>query len=293
MSAATELVVIERSSALTVFTDPDQIDPVLKRIADEARALVPDVTTAKGRAEIKSVAYRVAQSKTYLDNLGKDLVAEYKELPRKIDATRKMARDFLDALRDEVRAPLDAWEAEQARIEAERLAAEEAERLRVQIEHDHELALLMNAQIDAERAEKARVAAAQQAERDRQIAAEAEARARQEAEQRVIDARLAAERAEQARQDAEARAERERAEAAELAKRAAAEAVERERRRAEEEQRRQAEEQAKRDADMAHRKAVNRAALAAFIQHGLSEEQGKLAVTAIVNGAIPNVKIQY
>ncbi|EES5368095.1 cell envelope biogenesis protein TolA, partial [Escherichia coli] len=38
-------------------------------------SFVPDITTAKGRKEIAYLAYKVAQTKTYLDGLGKDLVA--------------------------------------------------------------------------------------------------------------------------------------------------------------------------------------------------------------------------
>ncbi|OCS62006.1 hypothetical protein BBZ50_02590 [Escherichia coli] len=51
-------------------------------------SFVPDITTAKGRKEIASLAYKVAQTKTYLDGLGKDLVAELKEIPKLIDANR-------------------------------------------------------------------------------------------------------------------------------------------------------------------------------------------------------------
>ncbi|EGT6367902.1 cell envelope biogenesis protein TolA, partial [Escherichia coli] len=52
-------------------------------------SFVPDITTAKGRKEIAYLAYKVAQTKTYLDGLGKDLVAELKEIPKLIDANRK------------------------------------------------------------------------------------------------------------------------------------------------------------------------------------------------------------
>jgi colicin import membrane protein len=36
-----------------------------------------------------------------------------------VDASRKKARDYLDALKDEIRAPLDEWEAAEARKEQE------------------------------------------------------------------------------------------------------------------------------------------------------------------------------
>ncbi|ELY1969540.1 hypothetical protein SL040_000766 [Aeromonas salmonicida] len=115
----TQLVVIEPTAAVTLFTEGDGIDAMLADIRKQAASLVPDVTTAKGRKEIASVAYAVAKTKTYLDGLGKELTAQYKAIPARIDANRKVIRDTLDALKDEVRAPLTQYEeAETARVEA-------------------------------------------------------------------------------------------------------------------------------------------------------------------------------
>lgn len=113
-----EMVVIEPAQALAVFTNSESVDPILERIRREIDEFTPDVSTAKGRKEIASIAYRVAQSKTYLEGVGKRLADEQKEIPKKIDATRKRIRDTLDKWRDEVRAPLTEWEnAEDKRIE--------------------------------------------------------------------------------------------------------------------------------------------------------------------------------
>ena len=112
-----ELVEIKEANALQVFTTGEQIDPILSEIRKQATAFSPDVTTAKGRKEIASMANKVAQSKTYLDSIGKKLTDEYKEIPKKIDANRKKIRDELDRLKDEVRRPLTEWEeAEKARV---------------------------------------------------------------------------------------------------------------------------------------------------------------------------------
>lgn len=81
MSEITDLVVIEKKNAMAVFTNNDQLDPLIELIEKEARSLVPDVTTKKGRDAIASMAHKVARSKTYIDNAGKDLVAELKALP--------------------------------------------------------------------------------------------------------------------------------------------------------------------------------------------------------------------
>lgn len=118
MSEKTELAAVPtKETALQVFQAPNGLEPYLQKIRDEIDAFVPDVTTRKGRYAIASIAYKVARSKTALDNVGKELVAELKEIPKKIDAERKRMRDKLDAWQAEVRGPLTEWEeAEKARV---------------------------------------------------------------------------------------------------------------------------------------------------------------------------------
>ncbi|HEC2610546.1 TPA: hypothetical protein R2K76_003430 [Raoultella ornithinolytica] len=296
MSEIMDLVVIEKKNAMAVFTNNDQLDPLIEAIEKEARSLVPDVTTKKGRDAIASMAHKVARSKTYIDNAGKDLVAELKALPKKIDESRRIARERLDALKDEVRRPLTEWEAEQDRIKAEEamnalhaeaLAMNEEfdRQLAARIESDHEMALLMNDAFDREQAEKKAEAERQRIAREEEIKRQAEEKAKREAAekaQREIDAAaarereaiLAKERAERDRIEAQQRAEREQREAAERAEREKQAAMEAERRKAQEEadrirreaeqreqarlaeEKRKADEQARREADVKHRKAV-------------------------------------
>jgi hypothetical protein len=59
MSETTDLVVIEKANALTVFKSADQIEEILQKVEHEVMSFVPDVTTVKGRKEIASLAYRV------------------------------------------------------------------------------------------------------------------------------------------------------------------------------------------------------------------------------------------
>ena len=114
----TALVVLEPTTALAVFTEADKVDPILAAIKKAVAEFTPDITTAKGRGEIASMAYKVSQSKSYLEGIGKKLADEYKDIPKKIDANRKRIKDELDELRDEVRRPLTEWEdAEKARVQ--------------------------------------------------------------------------------------------------------------------------------------------------------------------------------
>jgi hypothetical protein len=111
-----QLITIDSNNALELFTNETKLKELLCLAAQKTKTLIPDVFTDKGRKEIASMAYSVARTKTYLDSIGKELVSHYKEIPKQIDSTRKFARDSLDALRDEVRKPLDEWENEQERL---------------------------------------------------------------------------------------------------------------------------------------------------------------------------------
>lgn len=78
-----------KENALTVFSAAQGLDPYLAQIRAEIDGFTPDISTRKGRDAIASIAYKVARSKTALDNVGKELVAELKDIPKKIDAERK------------------------------------------------------------------------------------------------------------------------------------------------------------------------------------------------------------
>ena len=323
MSEVTDLVVIEKSNAMAVFTNNEQLDPIIEKIEKEARSLVPDVSTKKGRDAIASMAHKVARSKTYIDNAGKDLVAELKALPKQIDESRRIVRERLDALKDEVRRPLTEWEAEQERIKAEEAARIKAEEDRKKFESDHEIALLMNDAFDRELAEKKaeeerqRIAheeelkrqAAEQAKREAEEKAAAELAAAKKREEDAIAARAQAEllakqaqeRAEREAKEAQERTAKLAQEAREKAEREKQEAIAAEQRKAQEkeaarlaEEKRIADERAKREADVKHRKSVGTDIVKALTSHtSLTREQAIEVLTALMNGQVPHTTINY
>lgn len=323
MSEIMDLVVIEKSNAMAIFTSNDQLDPLIEAIEKEARSLVPNVTTKKGRDAIASMAHKVARSKTYIDNAGKDLVAELKALPKQIDESRRVARERLDALKDEVRRPLTEWEAEQERIKAEEamlalhvkaLAMNEDfdRKLAARIESDHEMALLMDKDFDRERADKAAEAERQRIAREEEIKRQAEEKAKREAEERHRAELEAAGRREAEERAARERAERERIEGIQRAEHEKQAAVEAERRKAQEEadricreaeqreqarlaeEKRKADEQARREADVKHRKTVGTDIVKALQANtSLTRDQAIEVLTAIKDKKIPHTGISY
>lgn len=323
MSEIMDLVVIEKKNAMAVFTNNDQLDPLIEAIEQEARSLVPDVTTKKGRDAIASMAHKVARSKTYIDNAGKDLVAELKALPKQIDESRRVVRERLDALKDEVRRPLTEWEAEQERIKAEEamnalhaeaLAMNEEfdRQLAARIESDHEMALLMNDAFDREQADKAAEAERQRIAHEEEIKRMAAAAAAREVEQRAQREReeaahreavlkAQAEQAERDRIAAEQKAEADKKAAVEAERRKAQEEADRIRREAElreqarlAEEKRKADEQARREADVKHRKAVGAEVVKALMANtSLTRDQSIEVLTAVKDGRIPHTGISY
>ncbi len=312
---ANELVAIEPATALDLFTAPDKVQVLLSGIREKALAeqalLDTDLSKAKNRDAIKSLAYKVTQSKTYIDKAGKVVVDELKELPKKVDASRKQCRDELDALSEEIRKPVTAWEdAEKARVAAEELAR--------QIERDHEEALQMNElydlrkseeerkriehenEIKRQAAEQARIEAEQKAQRDREAA---ELKAKQEREAAELKARqeveAAAKREREAR-EAQERAEREKQEAIAKAEREKLAAVEAERRKAEEAERarlaeieRQKQEELKRQANKEHQRKFNREALQALTEAGFDDETATKFLEMVIKGEVPHLSMNY
>ncbi|WP_459175769.1 hypothetical protein [Ewingella americana] len=313
MSESNELVIVEPKNALTVFTAPDEIEAILLKVEREVSSFVSDVSTKKGRDAIGSLGLKIARTKTYLDGLGKDLVDEYKEIPKKIDANRKTVRDRLDDLKSKILKPRDEWEAEQARLAAEKAAEEERlrieaekkaalEALKKEVEIAHREALIDNYEFDrdavdaAAEAERQRIAhedelkrqAVEQANREaeeklqqeRDAAAKREADLKAQAEQAERDRVALAQKAEQDRIDAAAKAEADRLAAAQKAEREKQEAIAAEQLKAQQEAHRiQREAKQKEDARLAEEKRVadEAAARAADVAHR------KTIGTAIVN----------
>ncbi len=298
--ASTAVAIPERTELVAMFKSEGGLDPLISRIEAEVRSHVPDVSTKKGRDAIASLAYKVARSKTMLDDAGKTLTEEQRRQINVVDAARRSMRDRLDALKDEARKPLDDWEA----AEQERVAAIKARlvRLRDAVPPDDspdafaaliarveatqiddswqeftaEAAPVKDATLarlrDAAELARLRAEAAARAEADRlaaEVAAEAQRKAeqeRREAERKAQIDRDKAEAAERAAREAEARA---RAEAERQAKEAADREAALQRQLAEAKAREEAAAQAERDriAEAARAEEEARAKRAADAAH--------------------------
>lgn len=112
-------IMLEKYSAIELFNDGrDGLEKIVNKIKDEFDGVVFDVTTSVGRKQCASAAFKVARSKTALENMRKEAKDEHAKIVKAIDADGRWARDELQALQDEIRRPLDEWEA----AEKERVA---------------------------------------------------------------------------------------------------------------------------------------------------------------------------
>lgn len=111
-------IIPQEKDVAKIFT-PEGLEPFLATIEKDARAFKGDMESVNGRKEIASAAHKVAKTKVAIDDLGKELVADLKAKTSAVDAQRKIFRDRMDALKEEVRAPLTEWEETEAKREAE------------------------------------------------------------------------------------------------------------------------------------------------------------------------------
>jgi colicin import membrane protein len=313
-----ELVTFENINAVEVFKTGG-VQPLIDRVREEVSGEVPDTSNDKGRKRIASLAHKVAKSKTWLDKAGKELADQLNAQLKPINSERKLARDELDKLRDEIRSPLTNWESEQEAIEAAELAKAEAIKLAKQKEDDQEIALLLD---DNFNREAAAVLAKQEADKiayENQLKAEAVELAKAEA--LAETARIAAEYAEKERLaverevklkaeafQAERRqkqyiidsenAEKQRivnAENAELRRLADIESARvNEVNRQQAEQKRLSKEQEIRENNKAHLASVNNCAVSELMEWAsLTQEQAKAVVTCIAKRQISKIAISY
>lgn len=117
---STALAVIPASAVSTIIAaDPDNI---LGKLAAKVAAHKPDISTPKGRKEIRSLADEIATTKMDLIRLGKGLREDWVKKNKAVLAEEKIIEERMDALKVQVRAPLTAWE----NREKDRVAGHEA-----------------------------------------------------------------------------------------------------------------------------------------------------------------------
>jgi colicin import membrane protein len=321
------LIDVDVLTPATVFA-PGGVEGIIAKLETDVRAIERDISTEEGREAVKSLAYKVARSKTALDEMGKELVAGIKAQAATIDAERRIIRDRCDALKMEVRGDLDAWEAAEAKridehekalvwlIGCDRFATsptaamirahmidvadlvgrdwqEFSERAFVAASDAKmklEAMLQTVVQAEADAAELAELRKLKAARDEADAAAERQAKAAESA--RLVEAARVAREADEAEQ-AKAREIERAAQAERNAESAAARAVEDERKRVAAAKAADDAATAKREANKKHRAKVHKEAMDALVGAGLSGPEANDLIGLIADGKIPHVSITY
>lgn len=118
MSEENELIVLQPITAVAVFGKEGGSESVIDAIRKQVEGLKLDISTSKGRDQIRSVARKIASTKIALDEEGKTLKSDMQKTVDLVDAERKKIRDALDEMKEQVRKPLTDWEnAEKKRVQ--------------------------------------------------------------------------------------------------------------------------------------------------------------------------------
>lgn len=299
------------------FETENGLENLFEKLKGAVQPIVSDVSDKDGRDQVKALAYKVSRSKTLVDNFGKDLVSEIKAKSKVIDDKRKFWRESCDKLRDYIKAPLDAWEAEQERLKAilqesidkiknyQNATSEEtpsgvikdmiAEIKAIKITEEIFGDLLGEAKLSRyetldvleSNLEKSLAFEDFQKKEAERIAHERHAREEEIKKQAALQARQQAEeKAKAEKEDLERRAIE--------AERKAKQAAEQERLKIQREEEAKKQAEIARQADVEHRKAINNSIVDAVCATGyLDQDQAREILRLIYNGEIPNLKILY
>lgn len=110
-SETTALAKVDNLNPAEVFV-PGYMDKLLmeirKQALEEAEGL--DISTEQKRKAIKSLAFKVVKSRTYIEGLHKAYTQAEKKRLATVDAEKRRICEILQGIEEEVRAPLTAWE---------------------------------------------------------------------------------------------------------------------------------------------------------------------------------------
>lgn len=331
MTESTEIALLEFDVTPEQYPDVYKhggLDQFYSKVESVVLSEVPDITTAKGRARIISLAAKVSSSKVAVEKPGREYLKSIKALPKEIETELREFTQKMDKLRDKVREPVTILEeAEKARIARIQdvlsridtiagmptadpqanmvtLAAWLDDLNAIEITDDlEEFKESAKAKKEAAFGNLNRAINARQQFDNQQLEIERLRKAQEERDRIERERQIA----EKAKHEAEIQAERDKAEVEARAKaaeerlvRQQQEANEREQQARDQERQRIAQEkleferqEAARAADKENQRKVNNEILQAVMQFCVNEKAAKALVSAMIRGEVPNVGVKY
>lgn len=258
-----------------------KLDEIEKRETDRIAAIRTKLAALSEihlDSDVKNFKYHIATLESVvIDDSWQEFIAEAAQAK---DASIAKHRELLAA-----REKADAEAAELLRLRQESEA---------RAQQDRDTAIAKAAAETAQR--EAAELAGREARKAAQAIADAEDKAKREREaanRRELEFKLQVEQAERRRVEAEQKAVQDAINAAAQAERDKDAAIKAEQDRVAAVIKEAAAATAKREANVAHKKKVNNAALAALVAGGIAEDYAKSCITLIASGKIPAVEISY
>jgi len=125
--ANTEIVTFEQAvtlkgrKAIEFFSKKENLEPLIAFVKKEATATIYNVKIKKDRDAIGSTAFKVSKSRKALEDAIKASLSDMETRVKATKAVSKYMESELNSIREDVLAPRNVWQAEQDKIEEERI----------------------------------------------------------------------------------------------------------------------------------------------------------------------------
>lgn len=111
------LIPLETITAVSIFATENGVDNIIAQVKEKAVIGEFDISKEDDRDRIRSMAFKVTRTKTALEDMGKDFVAEEKAKIKIIDTRRIALWSAMEEIQTDVRRPLTEFEdKEKARL---------------------------------------------------------------------------------------------------------------------------------------------------------------------------------
>lgn len=103
------VVQVQENPALAILNQ-EKFEAFYERLKEEVAKVSGDVSTNKGRDEVRSMAFKIAKARTAIDKARLGLTEEWRTKTKQANEAGSAIKERLEALEDEVRKPLTDWE---------------------------------------------------------------------------------------------------------------------------------------------------------------------------------------
>lgn len=106
-----EVISFEIKNPMEIFCTPNGLDEAIDKFEVYVRSIDRDISTPKGRDNIRSIAFDIAKNKKHIEKMGTALTEEWRENTKKVNAEKKRGVERMQLIQDDIRRPLTEWEA--------------------------------------------------------------------------------------------------------------------------------------------------------------------------------------